>query len=276
MAGAARSLAALAGLAALGAGPAPRSVAFLACPVAQDTGPQTDMCFFAEYEGRRYALTNPNDFGNPQLGHRVLVEAVVTNEPARCGGIVLDGRVSVMTELSPECDRIEPFAGETAGQIRAGTAEQAQHRREELDAIARDPARSLLPHRLSAPAPVSVALGHPVIVYYPFDSDRSSGPDAERMVQLAALAQKTPGAGVHIRAARGATLLDSGEVLAERSDMATRRADKVAAILVGLGVPADRVRAEPVDKPRTPTGREDWASRFVEITVTGRQGPESS
>lgn len=270
MIGAARALAALACLATLGAGAAPQSVAFLACPIAQDTGPQTDMCFFAEYEGRRYALTNPNDYGNPQLGHRVLVEGVVTDEPARCGGIVLDGRVSVMTELSPECDRIEPFSPEGAGPMRAETAEQAQRRREELDAIARDPARSLRPHRLSAPAPISVAPGRPVIIYYPFDSDRSSGPDAERMVQLAALARTMPAAMVHVRAARGATLLDSGEVLVERADMAARRADKVAAILVGLGAPADRVRAESVDEPRAPTGREDWASRFVEITVTGR------
>ena len=37
-------------------------IVFRACPVAQDTGPDTDLCFFAMHRGIRYGLRNPPDW----------------------------------------------------------------------------------------------------------------------------------------------------------------------------------------------------------------------
>ena len=72
--GAAGSVALLMAGVAAAAQPVGAAVSFVTCPIARDTGPDTDLCFVAEYEGALYALTNPADFGAPQLKHRVLVE----------------------------------------------------------------------------------------------------------------------------------------------------------------------------------------------------------
>ena len=65
--------------------PAGTPLSFVSCPIARDTGPDTDLCFFAEYEGARYALVNQPDWGNMQLKHKVLVEATVMDGPPVCG-----------------------------------------------------------------------------------------------------------------------------------------------------------------------------------------------
>src|ERR1700726_2388765 len=75
--------------------PAPgTAISFLACPIARDTGPDTDLCFFAEHDGTRYALVNPPDWGVPQLKHRVLVEGHVKEGASSCGAVGIEGRAS--------------------------------------------------------------------------------------------------------------------------------------------------------------------------------------
>ena len=36
---------------------------FVACPVAQDTGERSDVCFFVRHEGVRYGVSSPPDWG---------------------------------------------------------------------------------------------------------------------------------------------------------------------------------------------------------------------
>ena len=71
---------------------APTSSAnFVSCPIVRDTA--SVPCWLAEYEGELYFLTMQTDVSAPVtppwLGHRVLVEGTVSNEPRICGGIVL-------------------------------------------------------------------------------------------------------------------------------------------------------------------------------------------
>lgn len=245
------------------------TVSFVACPIAQDTGPNTDLCFFTEYRGRRISLAGPEDWGAPQLGHRVLVEGELIEDSQACGGVRLDGRVSVLWELAPECNLILPF--ETEPQVEpAPVSERARWLHAEIAMLETDPSRSLQSVRLPPGPPVEVAIGRTEIIYYPFDSDRSSGPDAQRFVKLAHLARDTPGAFITIHAYRGVSLLDDGTLMSEREDMAEQRANKVAGILAGLGAPAARIEAHAHVEAPKPTGRADWQQRWVEVTVEVR------
>src|SRR5688572_10025961 len=84
---------------------------FVACPIVRDTS--TVPCWLAEYEGQLYFLTLQTDVSAPVnppwLGHRVLVEGVVSDEPNICGGKVLKPVVlSVLPELDATCNTILP------------------------------------------------------------------------------------------------------------------------------------------------------------------------
>ncbi|AKH41958.1 outer membrane protein OmpA-like peptidoglycan-associated protein [Altererythrobacter atlanticus] len=241
-----------------------RHLSFLACPVAQDMGPDRDFCFFVMHEGVRYGLSGPPDWGNPQLGHQVLVEAVIADKAEECGGVPIDGRVSVMPELSPECDEIAPFR--PALRL-SGPAPRRKLSEIERAAIAADPSASLQIVRLPPVPEHDVTLGRWETIYFPFESDRASGPDALMMVRLAELAGATPGAEVSIRAYRGATLLDDGRSLVEREGMARQRGEKVANILRGLGAHDRSIGVEMVETPPEADGERDWMSRRVEILV---------
>src|ERR1041384_4646719 len=84
---------------------------FLSCPIVQDT--KTVPCWLAEYKGELYYLGIETDisadFHPPYLGHKVLVEGAVSDEPRICGGIVLKPIVvSPMTEPDSSCNTILP------------------------------------------------------------------------------------------------------------------------------------------------------------------------
>lgn len=85
------------------------SLAFVACPIVRDTSKVP--CWLSEYGGELYYLGIQSDvsapFNPPSLGHMALVEGVPQNGERVCGGIVLEPvKVSVMPELSPECDKL--------------------------------------------------------------------------------------------------------------------------------------------------------------------------
>ena len=238
---------------------------FVACPVAQDTGARSDVCFFVRHEGVRYGVSSPPDWGNPQLGHKLLVEGIVSDEGKECGGVRIQGRASVMSELSPECDEIAPATPEIMA-LELGRRPDITEAQRAM--ILADPAASLQIVRLPALPVPEVALGRTETIYFPFERDRASGPDAMRMLELARLAKATPGAAVSVRAYRGATLLDTGEILTEREDMARQRGEKVVGILTGLGAAASAIELEVFDAAAEPDGSADWQSRKVELRVT--------
>jgi hypothetical protein len=78
-------------LAAGTVGVAQQRANFVSCPIVRDTA--SVPCWLAEHEGQFYFLTLQTDVGAPVtppwLGHRVLVEGTVSDEPRVCGGIVL-------------------------------------------------------------------------------------------------------------------------------------------------------------------------------------------
>ena len=84
---------------------------FVSCPIVRDTA--SVPCWLAEYEGELYFLTIQTDVSAPVtppwLGHRVLVEGTVSNEPRICGGIVLKPvHLSVMPERDASCNTMLP------------------------------------------------------------------------------------------------------------------------------------------------------------------------
>jgi hypothetical protein len=241
-------------------------VSFVGCPIARDTGPDTDLCFLAEHRGERFGLTNPPDFGNPQLKHRVLVEGRVV-EGSSCGAVRLDGRVSVLSELDPGCDQLLPYdeavRGVAGGVFNSGSPEQRARAQDLARRAEADPALSIEPAIPDPPPPPPV---RDLTVVFPFDSDRGSGPD---MLSLTALARtaKGEGAPVEVFARRAASKLSDGQVMTERPEMGRRRAEKMAAILTGLGVSPDKVRVRWDDAPAPPAGQDDWRSRRAEIRI---------
>ena len=73
---------------------------------------------------------------------------------------------------------------------------------------------------------------------------------------------------VEITAQRGATLLSNGKVLTESATISAERAEKVAALLRGLGTDAASVKIHVVsDVPKT-NGVSDSENRMVSIRVT--------
>jgi outer membrane protein OmpA-like peptidoglycan-associated protein len=258
----------------VGAEPPPVGTAlhFVACPIARDTGPDTDLCFFAEYAGERYALVNPPDWGNPQLLHRVLVEARVANGPLICGATPLDARISVLPELDPSCNTVLPFDGAVVGRpggiFNSGTEEQRAAALELARRVAADPALSLVPvmRESSYPQAQPPFKAESLTIYYPFESDRATDADMRELLRLRDIARAVP-ARVEVTGYRGASRLSDGTVLVERTEMAKQRAQKITGILEGLGVAAAQIEITWVDAPQAGTGQDDWRNRRIELSV---------
>lgn len=256
------------------------AVSFVTCPVARDTGPDTDLCFVAEHEGVVYALSNPTDWGSPQLKHKVLVEGVVRDAPAACGGMPLDGRVSVLPEVDNACDRILPFDGAirgTAGGVFNSGPPEQRARFVALAARAQgdEPALSVQPVAADPPPPPRPAPPFEpktFTVYYPFDSDRGSGPDMIEIVNLTRYAVAS-NSQVHLVSRQGASRLSNGETIAEPPGTAQRRAVKLAEVIVGLGLPKNALTSQTIEFVSTPKGVEDWRERRIEVVVTPPPGP---
>ncbi|GBH29588.1 hypothetical protein MBESOW_P0842 [Sphingobium xenophagum] len=256
---------ALASLAVAAPVSAQQHLNFVACPVAQDTGERSDLCFFVMHGGVRYGVSLPIDWGNPQLGHKLLVEGVVSKGSQECGGLRIEGRASVLPELSLECNEIAPATLEILA-LKLGRRPGISD--EQRAMILANPSSSLQIMRLPALPVPKVALGSTETIYFPFERDRASGPDAMVMLELARLAKATPGAKVSVSAFRGATLLDNGEIVTERKDMAHLRGEKIAAILTGLGVLEDAIDLKVVGTVAKPSGNADWQSRRAELRVS--------
>lgn len=255
--------------------PAPgTAISFLACPIARDTGPDTDLCFFAEHDGTRYALTNPPDWGVPQLKHRVLVEGRVNEGASSCGAVAIEGRASVMAEIDNSCDVLLPFdgviKGVAGGVFNNGTPQQRALAQDLARRAAIDPRLSIEPAIAEAPPvppPVAPFERRIQTLVYPFDSDRASGPDMVKLKELAAFAQVAKARHVTVAGYRAASHLSDGSDLIERPPMAEIRAEKIAAILTALGVDAGHTRVSWEDRAIPGSGNDDWRNRKVEVIV---------
>ena len=229
---------------------------FVACPIVRDTS--TVPCWLAEYDGQLYFLTLQTDVSAPVnppwLGHRVLVEGVVSEEPNICGGKVLKPVVlSVLPELDAACntavlpaeDRynltFEPPRppGPSAGRLAfAGAAA---------------PPRPAEPPRAFT-------------LRYDFDGlivFRHAG----ELTSILDSAKARNARVVAITGNRGGVLLSDGTTLVEKPTIARRRAEQVAELLRGAGLTNVEYRVRWHDEAGAADGDDDAALRLVTVEL---------
>ena len=215
---------------------------FVACPIVRDTS--TAPCWLAEYEGELYYLgaqgSSASAFYPPQLGHEALIEGTVVDGPRVCGGRPLAPvRVSVMRELTPACNTLLPA----------------------------EPSFTPGPSPI-APAPSFADSTREFVIPYDFDSDYLTLHTTRIILEAVRVAKAVDAARIDVRGQRGATLLSNGTILTESMRIGEIRASKMVENLIGLGLPADRVRASWQSEPDAPDGVNDPGRRRVTITLS--------
>ncbi len=249
------------GQAAWAAGPPQDRRNFVACPIIRDTA--TVPCWLSEYDGELYYLGVQVDFGSefwpPYLGHKVLVEGQVSNEPRICGGVVLKPlKISPLPEADENCRTMLP--AEDRYTIPFATRGPGPNNRS---------SRNGLPGAASATTPATAAPTGPCefVVLYSFNNRiwnvRATGPlQQARDYALAAQAKR-----VEVVAYRGASLLSDGSVYAEDEGVAQMRAKQVGEILQQVGLPVAALSVRWDETPQTPNGIDDSQRRRTVIRV---------
>jgi len=232
---------------------------FVACPIVRDTS--TVPCWLADYKGETYFLTLQTDVSAPvnppQLGHKVLVEGVVSNEPRICGGTVLKPVVlSVLPELDSSCSTMLP-----AEERYNLTFEPPRPPGPSKGRLAFAPATPA-----PRPAPAPDVASKTFALQFDFDSAIAFR-HAGQLQQIHEFARQSKAARIEITAYRAASLLSDDSVFTEREDIGQRRAEQVAAVLkdAGLTSVAYDVRWRDAAKP---DGVNDAALRRAEVVVT--------
>lgn len=232
-------------------------VSFVSCPIIRDT--RSVPCWLSDFRGDRYYLTIQSDVSAevqpPYLGHRVLVEGVVTDKPQICGGIVMsDVHLSVMPELDANCNEQLPAEdryvidfnprppGPSAGRLAFAAAPGAPREQ---------------------PAPPQ----GPQTLHIYFDFDRGvSFRHPSSLSSVLNTARQIGAQRMNITGVRGAHRLTDGTLLQEAANTGQRRAEEIAALLKGAGL----------DLPGTVNwtsgendadGIDDWQSRRVTVEL---------
>jgi hypothetical protein len=246
-------------------------VSFVTCPIAQDRGPEADLCFFVEHRGERWSLqTQAFDSTGPMLRHKILVEGRIVEGPRECGGLRMEGMTSALPEIALECNEIRPF------EVTFAASEEAAER--ESEALARvrtEPALSVQPvysgvPEYEGPAPRDWKM------LYTFDSDRGDGPSLQALVALVQAAVRDHVGSIVVHGYRGASRLDNGEIMEEQRGLARQRAQKIAGIIAGLGYPKANIDVRWSEEVASPDGRTDWMRRQVTVQTTNTSDTESS
>lgn len=252
-------------------------IAFVACPVMQDSKPTP--YWFAEYKGQRYFLRAQQNFSGrvppPMALHRVLVEGVITDEAPVGGAIVLNPvNLSVITELDPSCDTLlpddgtgVPFAKRPPGPSSSSAYTEGVSNR----------ARAfyqVLTDQDYLPEPVDKWEPREFVVPYQFDSDRTfRGYTPVEMAAKRALDTRSP--RIELIAQRGSVLLSDGTVLEERANVEVDRAHAVEQILRDFPINAEIV-IRTVAAAVKPDGIADPMNRTVRIIVyPAAKGPSA-
>jgi len=230
---------------------------FASCPVVQDT--KTVPCWLSEYRGELYYLGIQSDisaeFHPPFLGHKVLVEGVISDEPRICGGVVLKPVVvSPLPEPDSACNTIlpavdkytVPFAPRPPGPSGGTLAFQA-------------------PPRPAAPVQPPFA-ARDFSIYYDFDLT-VSGRHAGLLSQVVDYVERVGAKRVIITSLRGATLLSNGSLMTERPEIGKARAEEIADLLARAGVAKAILQTTIQSEPQRADGVDDWQSRRTTIRV---------
>jgi len=229
---------------------------FVACPIVRDTN--TVPCWLAEYEGETYFLTIQTDVSAPVnppwLGHKVLVEGTISDEPRICGGIVLKPvALSVIQELDGSCNTMLP-------------AEERYN-------------LTFEPPRPPGPSKGRLAFGDPVTkprleqtsntfeLRYEFDS-LVMFRHAQPLQQILEYARQSGATKLRITGYRATTALSNGELMQENRDIGRRRAEQVAELLQGAGLTDVRYDVQWQDDTKRANGVDDAARRRVQVVIT--------
>ena len=242
----------------MGASPPADHRNFVSCPIVRDTS--TVPCWIAEYEGETYFLTIQTDVSAPVnppwLGHKVLVEGTVSDEPRICGGIVLKPvALSVIHELDASCNTMLPA--------------------EERYNLPFEPPRPPGPSKgrlafgdpVTKPQPEEAATSKSFELRYEFDS-LVMFRHAQPLQQILEHAKRTGASRVQITGYRAATLLSNGELMKEEPEVGRRRAEQVADLLRGAGLTQLQYQIEWQDVSKRAKGVDDAALRRVQIVVS--------
>jgi hypothetical protein len=232
---------------------------FVSCPIVRDTA--SVPCWLAEYEGGLYFLTIQSDVTSPVtppwLGHRVLVEGVVSNEPNICGGIVLKPvHLSVMPEPDASCNTMLPAEERYNLTFEPPRPPGPSKGRLAFD-NAPPPAR---------PSPAALPPTKEFIVPYDFDALVGFN-HARVLTDVLAFARTVNAADIEIVGYRGAARLSNGQVMAEEADMGKRRAEQLAMLLQGANLKSPSYTVTWRDESAKATGVDDYAIRRAVITV---------
>ena len=231
---------------------------FVSCPIVRDTA--SVPCWLAEYEGELYFLTIQSDVSAPVtppwLGHRVLVEGTLADEPRICGGIVLKPvHLSVLPERDASCNTMLPAEARYDLTFEPPRPPGPSKGRLAFDAAPAGPRRTD-----AAPPPTEVVI--------PYDFDGLVGFNHPRYLsQVLDIARAAKPREIEIVGYRGAVRLSNGQNMVEADSIGRRRAEQVAMLLQGVGLtdPAYKVRWE--QQAATPTGVDDHLLRRVVVTV---------
>lgn len=230
-------------------------ISFVSCPAVRDTA--TVPCWTSEYEGTNYYLTIQSDVSAvvqpPMLGHQVLVEGVVTDQPAICGGVVLeDVRLSVMPELDRNCNTVLPVdprividfnprpPGPSAGRL----------------AFAPPP---------DAPEPPPLEGRQSIDIHFDFDKGVSFRHPGE-LSNILRIAQQIGATRMQVTGVRGAHRLSNGTLLQESENIAQRRATEIAGLLQGAGLDVPAL-TQTRDGSAEADGVDDWQTRRVTVEL---------
>ena len=231
---------------------------FVSCPIVRDTA--SVPCWLAEYDGELYFLTVQSDVSAPVtppwLGHRVLVEGSISNEPRICGGIVLKPvQLSVLPERDASCTTILP-----AEERYNLTFEPPRPPGPSRGRLAFDPGPA------AAPPPVTHPTTREFVVPYAFDGLVAFNHSGQ-LGEILAFARTVKARSVEIMGYRGAVRLSNGHTIVEEPAIARRRAEQVASLLRGAGLAAPEYRVQWQDAPSAADGVDDHLLRRVVVTV---------
>jgi hypothetical protein len=243
---------------ALAAAAAPgERLSFVACPIVRDTS--TVPCWLAEYRGELYFLTLQTDVSAPVnppwLGHRVLVEGVLSGEPDICGGRVIKPlALSVLPELDASCNTMLPA--------------------EDRYNLTFEPPRPPGPSRgrlaFGDPTARNTAPARAVTLQYEFDA-MVAFRHAQKLQQLLDAARATHATELRITGYRSASKLSDGTVMREREAIARERAMQVEELLRGAGLDGVKYTLRTEDRAKRPNGIDDAANRRVDVEIVGGQ-----
>ena len=237
--------------------PAGERISFVSCPAVRDT--RTVPCWTSDYRGDTYYLTIQSDVSAavqpPLLGHQVLVEGIVTDAPAICGGIVLeDVHLSAMPELDANCNTILPAIDDITIDFNPRPPGPSAGRL----AFQRDPS--------TQPPPPPPPEGPQVFdLYFDFDKGISFRHPGD-LVGILDVAEKLGASRLEVTGVRGAHRLSDGTLLQESANTGRRRAEEVAGLLrdAGLTAPAEVTWTDAVADA---DGIDDWQSRRVTVVL---------